>query len=167
MEKFIEKISKYHILVNLIPGLVFLYSIDLLGIYYLNTENIIQDFFVGYFVGMTLSRIGSLIIEPIFKKIKIVIYAPYSEYLKASSEDTKISELLEDNNMYRTFIATLIMILLLEVGHHIPKISSFLHTSYAGIVSIVILLILYVLAYRKQTSYIRKRVNKVNGKSIE
>ena len=147
--------------------MVFLYLIDLLGIYRLNTDNILQDFFFGYFVGMTLSRIGSVVVEPIFKIMKIVLYAPYSDYLKAISEDNKIPALLEDNNMYRTFTATLIMILLLEVGHLLPKVNSFLHTSCAGIVLIVLLLILYVFAYRKQTSYIRKRVNKVNGKSIE
>lgn len=167
MDKFIEKISKYHILVNLIPGLVFLYLVDLLGIYDLNTDNVLQDSFIGYFVGMTLSRIGSVVIEPFFKMVKLVVYSPYKDYLQAASTDTKISDLLEDNNMYRTFVATLVMLLLLEVAHQIPKVNSFLHTSYAGIVSIVLLLTLYVLAYRKQTSYIRKRVNKVNGKPIE
>lgn len=167
MEKFLEKISKYHILVNLIPGLVFLYVVDLLGIYDINTDNLIQDFFVGYFVGMTLSRIGSVMIEPIFKRLKIVIYAPYQDYLQAASIDTKIPDLLEDNNMYRTFVAALVIIVLLEVAHQIPIVNSFLHTSWAKVVSIVLLLILYVLAYSKQTSYIRKRVNIVNGKPIE
>jgi hypothetical protein len=167
MEKLLEKLSKYHILVNLIPGIVFLSLVDLLDIYDLKIDDVFQNIFLSYFTGMTLSRIGSVIIEPIFKTIRIVKYAPYQDYLNAVDKDKNIPELLEDNNMYRTFVATLFLILFMKAGHLIPVIQSFMASKYAGLVVIVFLLVLYVLAYRKQTSYIRKRVNKVNNKPVE
>ena len=161
MEKFLEKLSRYHLLTNLIPGVLFLCFLNMLGIFHIDLIDWVKTLFVGYFAGMVISRVGSILIEPWFKKWKIVKYAPYTDYLKAEKEDAKIPELLADNNMYRTFVAMFMLLALLEVGHLIPAIDELMHTGWAAIVLIVLLLLLYVFAYRKQTGYIRKRVEKV------
>ena len=161
MDKFIEKLSRYHLLTNLIPGILFLYLLDILGIYSIDLNEWLNALCMGYFAGMVISRVSSIVIEPWFRKWKIVKYAPYPDFLKAEKEDTKLSELLADNNMYRTFVAMLMLLALLEVGHLIPVVDDFLHSSWAAIVMITLLLLLYVLAYRKQTNYIRERVGKL------
>lgn len=158
MENFLDKLSRYHILNNLIPGIAFLYIVDTIGIYSTAFNNAYGVFFIGYITGMILSRLGSVVTEPWFKKWKIVIYAPYSDFLKAEQKDNKISTLLEENNMYRTLVTMFIIVLLLYVCSLIPFINSFMHTKWATLVLIALLLFLYALAYRKQTSYIRKRV---------
>lgn len=167
MEKFLEKISRYHLLTNLIPGVLFLYLVNLLGIFRLDMMDVLMDLFVGYFAGMVLSRIGSVVIEPWYQKWKIVKYAPYPEFLKAEQSDPKISELLSDNNMYRTFIAMFMVLLLLYTGHIIPQVDELMHTQWAILILLVLLLALFIFAFRKQTSYIRKRVKKANNLPIE
>lgn len=163
MDKFLEKLSRYHLLTNLIPGVLFLYMLGIFGIYNIDMSDWLRVLFVGYFTGMIISRIGSIAIEPWFQKWKIVKYAPYSDFLKAEKIDGKIQELLGDNNMYRTFVAMFLLLALLEIGHLIPVVDEFLHTDAAVIAFLVGLLLMFVLAYRKQTSYIRKRVEKVVG----
>lgn len=158
MEHFLDKLSRYHILNNLIPGIAFLYIVDVIGIYKTAFDNAYGVLFIGYIGGMVLSRLSSIIIEPWFKKWKIVNYAPYPDYLKAELKDNKISTLLEENNMYRTLVTMFIVVLILYGCSLIPTVNSFMHTEWATLVLIVLLLLLYILAYRKQTSYIRKRV---------
>ncbi len=164
MEKFLDKLSRYHILNNLIPGISFLYIIDIIGVFSIDFNNAYGVFFIGYIAGMTLSRLGSVITETWFKKWKIVNYAPYEDFLKAEPKDEKIGILLEDNNLYRTLVTLFIVVLLLYVCSLFPIINAFMHTKWAILVLLVLLLLLYVLAYRKQTSYIRERVEKVNKK---
>ena len=167
MEKFIEKLSRYNILNNLIPGILFLCLLKMLGIYKITMSDWVVVVFVGYFAGMVLSRIGSIIIEPLFKKCKIVKYASYPEFLEAEKKDAKILELLADNNMYRTFVAMFVVLLALYICHIIPAADGFIHTQWAILASLALLLLLYALAYRKQTAYISKRVKKANNQPIE
>ena len=167
MEKIIDKLARYHILNNLIPGITFLCLLNIFSILKFEIDSTIQMLFIGYFSGMTLSRIGSVIIEPLFQKINIVRYADYKDFLKAESIDPKISNLLEDNNMFRTFVALFLVLVILAVGNTINVIKSFYESPYAIIVLTVALFVLYVLSYRKQTSYIRRRVNKATDKPID
>ena len=163
MDKFLEKLSRYHLLTNLIPGVLFLYLLEMFDIFSIDKSDWLKVLFVGYFAGMVMSRMGSVVIEPWFKKWKIVKYAPYPDFLKAEKEDGKIQELLADNNMYRTFVAMFLVMVLLEIGHLIPVVDDFIHSDTAIIVLVTGLLLMFVLAYRKQTGYIRKRVEKIVG----
>ena len=167
VEKLIDKISRYHLLNNLIPGVLFLYLVNLLCIYSIDLSDILLMVFIGYFTGSVINRIGSVTIEPWFNKWKIVNYAPYPDYLKAEGIDEKIPTLLADNNMYRTFVAMFLLLLVLYIGHLIPIIDKFMHTDWAYLVTLSLLLFLYILAYRKQTSYIRKRVKKAINQPVE
>lgn len=160
MDTFLDKLFRYHILNNLIPGIAFLYIIDVIGIYGTAFDNAYGVFFIGYIAGMVLSRLGSVIIEPWFKSWRIVKYAPYPDFLKAEQKDSKINTLLEENNMYRTLVTMFIIVLLLYGCSLIPVVNTFMHTKWATLVLLVLLLVLYALAYRKQTSYIKKRVEK-------
>ena len=163
MDKFLEQLSRYHLLTNLIPGVLFLYLLNMLGIFSIDLSDWLITLFVGYFIGLVLSRIGSIVIEPWFNKWGIVKYASYPNYLKAEKEDNKLPDLLADNNMYRTFVAVFMLLLLLEICHLVPCLDDFIHSEWAVMVLIVGLLLLFVFAYRKQTKYIRKRVDKVAG----
>lgn len=62
MEKIIEKISNYHIFNHLVPGILFIIISDYtLGTSIYN-DDIIYLFFISYFIGIAISRIGSLIV---------------------------------------------------------------------------------------------------------
>jgi hypothetical protein len=158
MDKLLEKLSSYNLLNNLIPGSVFCFllhsicSIDILS------DSVVENLFIYYFVGMILSRVGSIVVEPIAKKVKLVSYANYNDYIVASKVDPKIDTLLETKNLYRTVAACGLLIICVKIYTIAEQYLQAL--SYAAPYIIAgLLLVIFLLSYRKQTNYIRKRVN--------
>lgn len=164
MEKFLDKISAYQFLNYIIPGTLFLVLVDYLGIYDLPIDSVMLMLFGGYCSGMILSRVGSLLLEHYLKKWKFVVFAPYSDFKDAETKDPKVSVLSTENNMYRTFLATFLTLSLLYGLNMIPCVSEFMHTPWMALISVVSLTALFLFAYRKQTSYVRKSVEHNVGK---
>lgn len=157
MEKFIEKLSTYNILNNILPGVVFSYfSNKLLGIQMVDSS-IIENLFIFYFIGMVISRVGSIIIEPVCMKFKIVKYAQYKDYVNACKKDEKILVLLETNNIYRTMVALGILLLLFQLFLLLKEFWCWFSFASNWII-IGSLILLFGFSYRKQTKYIRDRV---------
>lgn len=113
---------------------------------------------------MTVSRFGSVIIEPLFKKIKFLNFRDYKEYVVASKQDTKIELLSEVNNTYRTLNAMMFLLLILKL-YNFCSIKFELSHTFSLICLTILTTILYLFSYRKQTNYITKRIdaNKQNN----
>lgn len=159
IENFIEKISSYNIFNNLFPGVIYVYIISGITNFNLAKENIILAIFIYYFIGMIISRFGSIVIEKICKKLRIVKFAPYNEYLKAIEKNNKIEIFSEINNMYRTFISLFILVFLTKLYEQIA-IYYKIGEKYTVIVVLLLLFVLFVFSYIKQTEYITKNINK-------
>ncbi len=162
METFLEKLSSYNILNNLLPGIVYCYLMEsLLGNRIVN-ESFVENIFIYYFIGMIINRIGSVLVEPICKKLKIVKYAEYNKYLDAIKIDEKIEVLLETNNTYRSSVAVLLCVVISKIYLFVCN-----RIQIGKEVSIIIvllgLIVLFMFAYRKQTNYIRNRVEKASS----
>ncbi len=158
MEKLLEKISAYQFLNYLIPGLVFVYSIEYLGIYDLQDDNVLLMLFGGYFAGMVLSRIGSLLFEEYLLKWKFIEFASYRDFKEAELKDSKITTLSTENNTYRTLLATFFLLFIMYGMSLIPCVSDFMHSKWMWLVVLALLCVLFLFSYRKQTSYVRKSV---------
>ncbi len=158
MKELLDKITSYNLFNYLLPGVLFVVfaksflSIDLIQ------GNTILDVFLYYFIGLVISRFGSLVIEPILKKIKFLIFTKYEDFISASRIDSKIEIFSEANNMYRTFIAMFALLLLSKLYFYIQTFYPRLQDWNMHIV-IVLLLVMFLYSYRKQTVYIFKRIN--------
>lgn len=159
MEKILEKISSYHIFNYLIPGIVFAFLAKWYWDIPVIENNVFENLVLYYFCGMVISRIGSLIVEPICKKMKWVKYANYSDFISASKKDNTIGLLSEENNVYRTIIACIFMLLVGKLSLYVASNVTILDFLKREIV-LIMLGVLFILAYRKQTKYIRDRINK-------
>ena len=71
MNDILNKISSYNLLNYLLPGAVFSVVAELFGLIPAPTE-IVEKLIWFYFVGMVISRLGSLILEPLLKKMAFV-----------------------------------------------------------------------------------------------
>ena len=155
--ELIEKITSYNIFTNLLPGAVFAYCADRYFGTGFASDDLLIAIFVYYFLGVVTNRIGSLIVEPVLIKIGLLKQGVYKEYLIASKLDQKIEVLLESRNMYRTFAA--MFLLLLVVGayttfkRHFPALNAF-----RGAIVAVVLGTLFIAAYVKQSAYISRRI---------
>ncbi|WP_179346446.1 hypothetical protein [Winogradskyella ursingii] len=157
MSEILTKISSYDLFNNLFPGTLFIVLAEKLLNIPLIQESVLVGIFLYYFVGMIISRFGSLIIAPILKKIKLAKFEDYKDYISASKLDDKIDLLSQINNTYRTIISMLILLLLLKLYLFIESYIQFLQ-DYRIIILLFSLIVMFIFSYKKQTKFITKRI---------
>lgn len=166
LKLFLEKLSSYKIFNHLFPGIIF----AAIGTKLTNTsflyDNILIGIFVYYFYGIVISRVGSILVEPFLKKIRFIEFAPYSEYVIASKVDDKIELFSEENNMYRTLISTFFCLFTIHIFKKVITINSFISDN-STIFALFFLIILFSFSYRKQTMYIKLRIQQAIQKNKE
>ncbi len=152
MDGLINKISSYNLFNYLLPGSIFVAIFESITPHTIIQTDLLVNAFLIYFIGLVISRIGSLIVEPVFRKF--VTFSNYQDFINASKNDEKIEVLSEANNTYRTFIALFITIFFIKVYYFlIPS------NNYGFYILIFFLFILFIFSYIKQIKYITKRVN--------
>lgn len=159
------KLSSYNFFNNLYPGVLFVFLLrNIYGIE-LEWKNWIEAISVCYFIGMIMSKLGSIVIEPGLKKFSVIEYISYSDYIKASNINTPINILSETNNTYRTLLAMSFFLLLIKIGIMVNVLclshGITFFQDYKEWELLIFLVILFGYSYRKQTIYIYKRVNEV------
>jgi hypothetical protein len=159
MTELLTKLTTYNLFNYLLPGVLFAAAATHVTDYNFIHEDIVIGVFIYYFLGLVVSRVGSLTVEPSLKKTGFIKFADYSDYLSAVKNDKKIEELSEVNNMYRTFISTIMLVLALKVYE---VLSIYIDVPLEGQVLTLMVLVacLFLFSYRKQTSYITKRISK-------
>ena len=161
MKELLDKISSYNIFNYLFPGILFAVISEEFTAYSFLQDNLIIGAFVYYFIGLVISRFGSLFIEPLLRKLSFLKFTNYKDFVSASKKDAKIEVLLEINNMYRTLSSMFALILLLKLYELIESIAPILK-DWSTYILLALLLGMFLFSYRKQTNYITKRI-KLNG----
>ncbi len=157
MKELLDKLASYNLFNYLLPGVLFAFLSKLITSYSFIQQDILIGAFLYYFIGMIISRFGSLVIEPILKKTKFIIFADYNKFISKSKEDSKIEILSEANNTYRTIIAMFILLLLLKLYNMLENTFAFL-SGWNLLILLVTVFTLFVFSYKKQTKYIKDRV---------
>lgn len=160
MKELFDKISSYNLFNYLLPGILYVAIVSEITGFELVQSDVLIGAFLYYFIGLTISRIGSIIIEPLFKKVSFIKFSEYKDFIKACKEDPKIEVLSETNNMYRTLISLFFVICLTKSYYFFeikyPNIRPFAITMIT-----ILCMIMFAFAYKKQTSYISKRINAI------
>jgi hypothetical protein len=157
VKDLLDKLSSYNLFNYLLPGILLALAIDRFALIRVVQKDIAIGIFLYYFLGSIVSRVGSLIVEPFLLKIEFIVYASYSDYLAAAKIDPKLEVLTEQNNMYRTFLGlvfTFAFIYLVQTWA--PIMPGPLKSTKA--IYFASIFMLYLLSYKKQTAYIRRRV---------
>ena len=157
MKELLDKISSYNLFNYLFPGVLFIVIINKFTRYTVPFDNMIVGAFICYFIGLVTSRFGSLIIEPILRKTRFISFTDYSDFVSASKKDSKINLFSEINNMYRTLSSLLILTLILKLYEFLEKKISGL-SEWSHYILLILLLIMFLFSYQKQTKYITKRI---------
>ncbi|MEA1898357.1 MAG: hypothetical protein U9N53_11930 [Bacteroidota bacterium] len=157
MKDLLDKLSSYNIFNYLLPGILFVVLTQKLTSFSFVQKDIVLGVFLYYFIGLVISRIGSLFIEPILKKIKFITFASYSKFVSASKADTKLDTLSEVNNMYRTLCSLFVFLIILKC-YELITIKYPVVGGWNSEILLFGLLVLFLFAYKKQTKYITKRI---------
>lgn len=157
MKEIIEKLSSYNIFNYLLPGIVFSILTSKFTSTNLIFDNLVIGVFLYYFIGLVISRVGSVIIEPLLKWIKFLKFADYKDFVSVSKTDNKLEILSEANNMYRTFVS-MFSILFLIIGFQRLSEYFIILKNKQDLILLAVLFVLFLFSYRKQTNYITKRI---------
>ena len=155
---FLGRIGNYNLLNNLIPGAILCVLLKYLVGYDMMNVGTLELLVIFYFVGMVNGRIGSIVVEWILKKTRLVTFRGHKSFVAAEQKDNKIVFLSETNNMYRSMISVAFTALMVKLYH----VGVDLHWDWGNVnewVVLVSMLVLFALAYRKQTKYIVSRID--------
>ena len=166
MKEFIDKLSSYNIFNYLLPGTIFAGLGDKLTSYSLIQENILIGLFLYYFIGLIISRFGSLTLEPLLKfeikirnrKFQFLQFKPRKDYLKASKLDPKVEILSEQNNMFQTLCSLPIALIVFMIYDKMIKDNLRWDPDINNYIFFVGLFVLFLFSYRKQTGYVTESI---------
>ncbi len=165
MKELIGRISNYNLFNYLFPGVIFTVVLNKISMYDLILENTFAGLFFYYFIGLVISRFGSLCIEPILKRASFIEFADYNDFISASKNDNKVELFSEINNIYRTLISMLLLLLISKIFEVIESNFLFMRDGVSYVL-IFALIIIFTFSYKKQTKYISKRVDYDKNKNI-
>ena len=155
--KLLDKISAYQVVNYIIPGSVLCVLLKHMVGYDIIAFSMIENVIICYFVGLVNSRLGSLILRPILKKCRLVKDAPYDDFVSVEKYDAKLTMLSDINNVFRSFASVMLVLLIAYGIKHIEIIEKYIITNFNWI-AILFLLMLFVFSIRKQTKFVKDRV---------
>lgn len=158
MKDLLDKLSSYNIFNYLLPGTIFAGLGEQLTSYSLVQDNLLIGLFLYYFIGLIISRVGSLTVEPFLKWIKFVQFADYKDYTKAAESNPKVELLSEQNNMYRTLCSLPIMLIFFKVYDEMIKDNLPGGADTSDFIFLLGILVLFLFSYNKQTKYVVRSV---------
>ena len=156
-KEILSKLSSYNLFNYLLPGVIFVAVAGKFTRYSFVQQDIVIGLFLYYFIGLVISRFGSLAIEPFLRQLSFLTFTDYKDFAAASKKDEKLEILSEVNNTYRTLCSLFTLLLLLKVYEKIED-RFFALKDWSGIILLALLLVMFLFAYRKQTLYIIKRI---------
>lgn len=162
MNELLAKISSYNIFNYLVPGALFAIAAKRVGIVDLDSNDLATKLLTFYIVGLIISRVGSLVLEPIMRRLKLAKYADYKKFVLACAKDPKIEILVEVNNTYRTVAAAFLALAAGELATARERDWS-TFSPWLLLSSCLALTVLFLISFAKQTSYVRKRVEAHTG----
>lgn len=161
MENIVDKISNYNLFNYLFPGVIYVIAVNHFTRLNLPTENLLEALFLSYFIGLIISRIGALIVEGLIRKIpSCPEEASYEDFVEASKQDTSINVFSSERNIYRTTISLGIVILLTIAFDSLFKCID-ISEKTVFVLLIMVLVVLFIFAYIRQTKYIINRVKNI------
>ena len=166
MQAILEKLSAYNIFSYLLPGLLFVSLGERLTSFSLIQRSWIVGIVLYYFIGLVISRVGSLIVKPILERSGFVKEAPYADYVEASASDSRIGVLSARNNLFRTLCAMVMMLIGLKIGEKVIGILPWGADVY-DFIMLAGLFILFLFSYRKQAQAVLRRVRSAQKKEQE
>jgi len=155
--ELLDKISSYNLFNYLLPGVLFAVIASKLTHYSFLGYEIAIAAFLYYFIGLVVSRFGSLVIEPVLRHTGFLKFADYKSFVAASKKDPKIELLSEVNNTYRTLCSLFVLLLFLKLYERSALRWPVLDRLGVGVL-VLLLLLMFAFAYRKQTEYVKKRI---------
>ena len=150
-----DKLDAYNLVANLVPGAALTYALHFSHFPTPPPDKFGAFLLVAFVAGVTTNRLGSLILDPVLRRIKFLKPKDYGSFLKREKEDQKLDALVANSGLYRTFFAAgLIYLVALVSSKIITEVSS--QTLFTSLV--VLGMTVFLFALQKEDCYIHSRI---------
>jgi hypothetical protein len=149
VKDILDKLSSYNLFNYLFPGAVFAILLSATTGFTGSLDFDLSTVILIYFIGLIISRIGSLVIEEILLKFNLCKLINTKLLFKKFKGNIKLEIIHEAMNMYRTLAAmsfSLAVVTLIDVVFY----SGFNWDSIVWIVAEVSVSVLFICAFNKQ-----------------
>ena len=152
-----DKLDAYNLFANLVPGAALIYALGYSGFPVPSPDKAIAFLLIAFVVGVTVNRIGSLILDPLLRHWKFLEPKNYQSFLTREKADRKLDALVANSGLYRTFLtAGVVYLLALLFGPLLTPIGG-----RALLVAFVLGgMAVFLFAFRKEDGYIHSRVRR-------
>lgn len=166
VNNLLERLSKYDWFTILLPGIFFTLLSKYAGIA-LDAKNWYEKISIAFFAGIVCSRIGATIVEWIARRKTLALFSGYEDYLEWIDSNPESAQMLIRNaNWFRSLTGMMLLLISLKAT---TVICAMLHTSTCTLeyIAMLGLLILFADSYRRQLSFIKRRINKYKSSTTE
>jgi hypothetical protein len=152
-----DKLDAYNLVANLVPGAALTYALHFSGLPAPPPDKLGAFLLVAFVAGVTANRLGSLLLDPLLRRLKFLKPKDYHSFLMREKADRKLDALVANSGLYRTFfMAGLIYLAALiaaPVVVHIDSKTLLVTFAIAGMA-------VFLFAFRKEDSYIHSRIER-------
>jgi hypothetical protein len=155
-----DKLDAYNLVANLVPGAALTYALNLSGFPTPPPDDILAFLLVAFVAGVTVNRIGSLVLDPILRSKRLAFLKPknYKSFVTSEREDSKLEILVANAGLYRTFFSGgMVYFVLLIFGLLADHIGFSARWTLSG--SLVVAMIVFLFALKKEDDYIHQRLS--------
>ena len=152
-----ERISSYQLFNFFYPGAIFLSILKYLQCDFVDSLSMWYFLLFSYFVEMTTSRIGSIVVEDLCVCFGCIKKHDYKKQTEAEKKDSKVMLLLEICNTYRTLSAMFAVLFVLSILNCLLGLN-ILKSDYCCGAIFFILFILFLVSFCKQYGYVEERI---------
>jgi hypothetical protein len=151
----IDKLSSYNLFNYLFPGFIFVYVLKETTRLFTWQDYTVPTVIMIYFIGLVISRVGSLVIEEILIGLQLITQIPTADYSEKAKSNVKLEIIFEAKNMYRTLSAMCIILFFTSYVYYVLTWSIGIK-EIAITYSEFILFVLFLLAFGKQHNKVEK-----------
>ncbi len=157
-----DKLDAYNLIANLVPGAALVYALHFSGFPAPDPEKIGAFLLTAFVVGVATNRLGSLVLDPILRRVGFLHKKDYQAFLGSEKEDAKLETLVANSGLYRTFVtAGLVYLILLATNWVLAAVG--IEGRIVFIPVIALAMVIFLFAFQKEDNYIRIRMNAASG----
>lgn len=150
-----DKLDAYNLVANLVPGAALTYALNFSQFPTPSPDHIGAFLLVSFVAGVTANRLGSLILDPLLRKIEFLKKKDYPAFLHREKADQKLDALVANSGLYRTFFTTgLIYLGALAAA----PVAAQLSINNVFILLVIAGMVVFIFALRKEDQYIHARI---------
>ncbi|GLR46525.1 hypothetical protein [Sphingomonas astaxanthinifaciens] len=151
-----DKLDAYNLVANLVPGAALTYAFHATGIPSPKPEDIGAFVLVAFVIGVTVNRLGSIVLDPLMRKLRLLKPKDYRSFVTSEREDKKLETIVANAGLYHTFLTAGVVFLSALLFR--STLSQLNHDLLATVL-VLMGMAVFFLAFRKEDGYIHTRID--------